>query len=55
MHQMDMYLAAGFKWVTIDALPVIKHALREGLSLSETSEMGCETEGFSDWKIGSDL
>ena len=44
-------LRALFKWVTVDDLPVVKDALREGFALGGTSEMLSEAEALSNWKI----
>lgn len=48
-------LRASFEWRTVESGPVIEEALRESLTLGETSEMCGETEGFSDGEESLDL
>lgn len=40
-----------FLWISVQLLPVIKHALRECSSCSSCSKGLGETEGFSYWKV----
>lgn len=43
-----------FGRVGLESLPVIEHALWEGLAGSGSSEVGIETEGLVDWEVSSD-
>lgn len=43
-----------FQRVGLESLPVIEHALWEGLAGSGSSEIGIETEGLVDWEVSSD-
>jgi len=42
------------RWVGLENLPVIEHALWEGLAGCSSSEIGIETEGLVDWEVSSD-
>jgi hypothetical protein len=50
-----VFYLSGFKWVAVNDCPVIEHALRERLALSQTSQVSSESEGLSHGKVGSDL
>jgi len=54
-HDYVIGLAVGFKGISLKNLPMIKHALREGLSGGVGSEIGSETERLIDRKMSLDV
>jgi len=47
-------LAGGLEWIARDCLPVVEHALREGLTLGLSTKVIVETEGLKHRKVSTD-
>merc|ERR1712242_97404 len=50
-----LQLAALLRGIPLEVLPVIEHALREGLSTGCLAQSSDETEGLGDWEVSLDL
>merc|ERR1711920_1079132 len=50
-----LQLAALLRGIPLEILPMIEHALREGLSAGCLAQSSDETEGLGDWEVSFDL
>lgn len=46
----ELHLGAFFEWRSGQSGPMVEHTLWESLTLGQSSQMGGESEGFSDWQ-----
>merc|ERR1712098_228033 len=53
LHNL-VWLAALLHWVSGQDLPVVEHALREGLATGVGSQISCEAKGLVDRQVGLD-